>query len=135
MMYGWFLRYGVWQTDRQTDRQMDRQTDRRPDRWTDRQNRSIWMHPDRQKKWHREVGAQSKNNLTIAVNVLNAKNQKIYPAYISKLNSKSEKQAILLMITTTKRWYYLAVKNICVIKRNNIKTWWRFSLFELPSFA
>ena len=34
-----------------------------------------------------------KNNLAIALNVLYAKNQKIYPAYDSKQNSKREKQA------------------------------------------
>ena len=40
-----------------------------------------------------------KNNLTIALNVLYAKNWKIYPAYVSKQNSNREKQVILLMIT------------------------------------
>ena len=34
-MHGWFLRYGVWQTDRQTDRQTDSQPDRQTDRWAD----------------------------------------------------------------------------------------------------
>ena len=40
-----------------------------------------------------------KNNLTIALNVLYAKKQKIYPAYVSKHNSNREKQFILLMIS------------------------------------
>ena len=39
-----------------------------------------------------------KNNVTIALNVLYAKKEKIYPAYVSKHNSNHEKQVILLMI-------------------------------------
>ena len=39
-----------------------------------------------------------KNNLTIALNVLYAKREKIYPAHVSKHNSNREKQVILLMI-------------------------------------
>ena len=35
----------------------------------------------------------------IALNVLYAKNEKIYPAYFSKQNSKCEKQDILSMIS------------------------------------
>ena len=40
-----------------------------------------------------------KNNVTIALNVLYAKNEKIYLAFLSKNNSYCEKQAILLMIS------------------------------------
>ena len=40
-----------------------------------------------------------KNNVTIALNVLYAKKEKIYPAYVSKYNSNREKQVILLMIS------------------------------------
>ena len=40
-----------------------------------------------------------KNNLTIALNVLYAKKEKIYPAYVSKHNSNREKQVILFMIS------------------------------------
>ena len=39
-----------------------------------------------------------KNNVTIAFNVLYAKKEKIYPAYVSKHNSSREKQVIILMI-------------------------------------
>ena len=39
-----------------------------------------------------------KNNVTIALNVLYAKKEKIYPAYVSKHNSNREKQVIFLMI-------------------------------------
>ena len=39
-----------------------------------------------------------RNNVTIALNVLYAKKEKIYPAYVSKHNSNHEKQVILLMI-------------------------------------
>ena len=40
-----------------------------------------------------------KNNVTIALNVLYAKKEKIHPAYISKHNSNREKQVILLMVS------------------------------------
>ena len=38
---------------------------------------------------------------------------KIYPAYISKINSNFEKQIILLMIPNEEKedWHYLALKN------------------------
>ena len=36
-----------------------------------------------------------KNDATIALNVLYAKKEKIYPAYVSKHNSNHEKQVIL----------------------------------------
>ena len=39
-----------------------------------------------------------KNNRTIDLNVLYAKKEKIYPAYVSKHNSNLEKQVILLVI-------------------------------------
>ena len=39
-----------------------------------------------------------KNNVTITFNVLYAKEEKIYPAYVSKHDSNREKQVILLMI-------------------------------------
>ena len=59
-----------------------------------------------------------KNNITIALNVLYAKKEKIYPAYVSKHNSNREKQVILLRIPngekrkarSERRWHYLAVK-------------------------
>ena len=38
-----------------------------------------------------------KNNVTIALNVLCAKKEKMYPAYVSKHNSNREKQVIFLM--------------------------------------
>ena len=43
-----------------------------------------------------------KNKVTIALNVLYAKKEKIYPAYVSKQNSNREKQVILLMISNRK---------------------------------
>ena len=39
-----------------------------------------------------------KNNVIIALNVLYAKKEKIYPAYVSKHNPNWEKQVILFMI-------------------------------------
>ena len=35
-----------------------------------------------------------KNNVTIALNVLYAKKEKIYPAYVSKHNSNRDKQVL-----------------------------------------
>ena len=43
--------------------------------------------------------AFEKNNVTIALNVLYAKKEKIYPAYVSKHNSNIERQVIVLMIS------------------------------------
>ena len=54
-----------------------------------------------------------KNNVKIALNVLYAKKEKIYPAYLSKHNSNCEKQVIHLMISNgEKQWHYLAVKKL-----------------------
>ena len=50
-------------------------------------------------------------NITTAVDVLYAKKEKIYPAYVSKHNSNREKQVILLMILNGEGWHYLAEKN------------------------
>ena len=64
-----------------------------------------------------------KNNVTIALNALYVKEEKIYPAYVSKSNSNHEKQVIILMIPNgeRRRWCYPAVKKIInIIKRNNI---------------
>ena len=47
------------------------------------------------------------NNLTIALNILYAKKEKVYLVYVSKHNSNGEKQVILLMIPNGKRWHYL----------------------------
>ena len=43
-----------------------------------------------------------KNNVTITLNVLYAKKERIYPAYISSHNSNREKRVILLMILNGK---------------------------------
>ena len=40
-----------------------------------------------------------KNNLTMSLNVLHGKKEKIYPAHLSKHNSNREKQVICLIIT------------------------------------
>ena len=52
-----------------------------------------------------------KNNVAIGLNVLYAKKEKIYPAYVSKYNSNCEKQVILLMTSNGEKWHYFAVKN------------------------
>ena len=56
-----------------------------------------------------------KNNVTIALNVLYAKNEKIYLAFLSKNNSYCEKQAILLMISNGEKQHYLELKKIISI--------------------
>ena len=62
-----------------------------------------------------------KNNVTIALNVLYAKNENTYNAYVSKHNSNREKSVILLMFRNGEEWHYLAVKkNISYIKRNYV---------------
>ena len=53
-----------------------------------------------------------KNNFKIALNILYAEKEKIYPAYVSKHNSSRQKQVIILMIPNgEKLWHYLTVKN------------------------
>ena len=52
------------------------------------------------------------HNVTIALNVLHAKKEEIYPAYVSKHNCNREKEAILLMIPNRQKWNYLAVKKL-----------------------
>ena len=59
-----------------------------------------------------------KINVTIALNVLYAKKEKIYPAYVSKHNSNRERQVILLMISNGEgQWHYLAVKKLSALLR------------------
>ena len=58
-----------------------------------------------------------KNNVTIALNVLYAKKEIIYPAYVSKRNSNREKQIIILMITNGEGRQYLAVKKLSALLR------------------
>ena len=48
-------------------------------------------------------------SLTIALNVLYAKKEKIYSAYLSKHNSNRKIQVIFLMILNGEKWHYLAV--------------------------
>ena len=56
------------------------------------------------------TGKHWKNNITITLSVLCAKNEKIYPAYLLKQSSKCEKQVIILIILNGEGWHYLAVK-------------------------
>ena len=53
-----------------------------------------------------------KTNVTIALNVLCAKNEKVHPAYVLKHYSNREKQVLLLMIANGEGWHYLAVKKL-----------------------
>ena len=67
----------------------------------------------------------SKRNVSTALDVFYAKNEKIYPAYVSKNNSNHEKQVILLMISnaekrkaTSDEWrHYAAVRKLSALLR------------------
>ena len=65
-----------------------------------------------------------------------AKEEKIYPAYVSKHNSTREKQAILLMISNEDRSGALSCsqKTTSIIKRNNFWTSLWFLLSEFLVF-
>ena len=64
-----------------------------------------------------------KYNVTIALNVLHVKKEKIYPAYVSKNNSNRENQVIIVMIQNREGckgksegwWHYLSVKRLSAI--------------------
>ena len=61
-------------------------------------NKYIWKginFPSEKDDWKKI----EKNNVTIALNVLYVKKEKIYPSYVSIHNLNREKQGILLMIT------------------------------------
>ena len=58
-----------------------------------------------------------KNSVTIALNGLYVKKDKIYPAYVSKHNSNREKQVIFLMILNGEKRHYLAVKKLLELLR------------------
>ena len=55
--------------------------------------------------------------ITIALNVLYAKKEKIYHAYVLKHNSNCEKQVIFLMISKGEKGHYLAVKKFPTLQR------------------
>ena len=58
-----------------------------------------------------------KNNVTIALNVLYAKKEKLNPASISKHNSNWGKKVILWMIWNGEKgqWHYLAAKKLSTV--------------------
>ena len=59
-----------------------------------------------------------KNDVTIALNVLYAKKEKIYPSYVSNHSSNREKQVIILMISNGEKvWHYLAVKKLSELSK------------------
>ena len=59
-----------------------------------------------------------KNDVTIALNVLYAKKEKIYPSYVSNHSSNREKQVIILMILNGEKvWHYLAVKKLSELSK------------------
>ena len=78
-----------------------------------------------------------KNIVTNVLNVLYAKKEKVYPAYVSKYNSNCEKQVILLMISNGEKWHYLAVKEISALLRGitskNYKIIYNWEGINFPS--
>ena len=58
-----------------------------------------------------------KNKPIIALKVSYTKNEKTYPAHVSKQNSKREEQVIFLMIPNGEEWHYLAVKSLSALLR------------------
>ena len=54
-------------------------------------------------------------NLRKIINALYAKNEKIDPVYVSKHNSNSEKQVILLIIPNRDGWHYIALKKLSTL--------------------
>ena len=52
------------------------------------------------------------NNLTIALRLLYAKKEKIYPDYVSRFNSEREKQVVFFIIPNGDVWHYLAMKKV-----------------------
>ena len=75
-----------------------------------------------------------KNNVAIALNVLYTKNEKMYPAYVSKHNLNREKQVILLMIPNEEKWHYLAVKKLLALLGGIKSKHYSYVLLpELPS--
>ena len=54
----------------------------------------------------------------ITLNILYAKREKIYPAYVSEHNSNGEEEVILLTIPSGEKiWHYLAVKKLSALLR------------------
>ena len=49
------------------------------------------------------------------------------------IKSNLEKQVNLLIIPNGEKWHYIAVKNTCIIKRNNFKTRGGILLLEFSS--
>ena len=76
-----------------------------------------------------------RNNVTIALNVLYATKEKIYPAYVSKNKTNREKQVICNDFKRPKMTLSCS-KTTSIIKRNNFETsWYFFCLKCLHSFA
>ena len=62
------------------------------------------------------------------------KNEKIYPAYVSKHDFLCQKQVILLMISNGERWHYLAVKELSALLRGITSKHHSDLLFKLSLF-
>ena len=62
-----------------------------------------------------------KNNLIIALNILQIKEKEMCPVYISKNNSNCQKQTILLMIPSEEKegWHFLMLKKLSTSSRGS----------------
>ena len=70
-----------------------------------------------------------KNNPTIALNILNFLKKEVYPAYISKINSKCEKQLILSMIPNEENYETVFTILEQKINLNLMKKYVRIKIF------
>ena len=76
-----------------------------------------------------------KNNLTIALSVLYAKKENIFPACVSKHKSNREKQVIPLMIPNGEGWHCLSIiKLFQLLKRITSKHHGDFYCFNCLHF-
>ena len=48
------------------------------------------------------------------------KKKKLYPAFVSKYNSKSKKQIMVIMIPNREGWHYLTIKTLLAFLRGII---------------
>ena len=63
------------------------------------------------------MGKIEKDNLAIAINILNSKNKKIYPACVSKQKWMREKQVTLFLISNGQGQPYVEVKKLSGLLR------------------
>ena len=63
------------------------------------------------------IKKNEKNNVTIALNVLYSKKEKIYLPHVSKHNSNREKQVVLSIIPNGEKWQLSCRKKLSALLR------------------